>query len=247
MKILFTILSLKISNDLYLSAASRLTNEILSNTNCDVLINTNNPNYFSNNFKNNSRVIIQELILYDNIIVYTNPAVDFNYNLKHLAFKYIPSHYDAVVYLDCDIKLDHWNDNSIKLITEIISNYDIGATRTECVLQHEVDNFDKALFKHKILAYKISETYQPGHKIYSAKLPSEHFLVIKNNEKLNIFQKEWEKLDKYLQSISGGHGSWGDGFEIGISAALADMSMKEVSNYEWTQVLGLVFNGNKYL
>jgi hypothetical protein len=78
-------------------------------------------------------------------------------------------------------------------------------------------------------------------------MPSEHFLVFKNiPNKIKNFQKEWANLNNYLQSINGGSGSWGDGFEIGIAAQKAGITdIVEITHWEWSQVLGLGFNGNK--
>ena len=46
MKILFTILSIDSGNVMYLQSAKRLVNEILDQTKHDVLVSTNNLNFF---------------------------------------------------------------------------------------------------------------------------------------------------------------------------------------------------------
>jgi hypothetical protein len=80
-----------------------------------------------------------------------------------------------------------------------------------------------------------------------SRLPSEHFLLLKNNtNKITKFYQKWQMLNHYLQSINGDGGSWGDGFEIGISARHAGFHKTiEISQGEWDGVLGFKFNGNK--
>jgi hypothetical protein len=78
-------------------------------------------------------------------------------------------------------------------------------------------------------------------------LPSEHFLIFKyNKEKLETFANKWSELNGIMQSQNGGNGSWGDGFEMGISAKYAgydnlyDLNYGDLQNH-----FGFFFNGNK--
>ena len=79
-------------------------------------------------------------------------------------------------------------------------------------------------------------------------LPSEHFLILKNEEnKIRKFYDKWKELNDYLQSINGEGGSWGDGFEIGISARCAGFHQPiEINQGAWDGILGFKFNGNKF-
>jgi hypothetical protein len=81
----------------------------------------------------------------------------------------------------------------------------------------------------------------------NSQLPSEHFLIFKyDKEKLNKFQERWKEMNDHLQSINGDGGSWGDGFEIGVSARYAGFHKTiEVSHGIWHGTLGFIFNGNK--
>ena len=63
MKILFTILSIEDDAKMYLTSAKTLTQEILNQTNHDVLISTNNVDFFSDIQSN--RVIVRDNILKD--------------------------------------------------------------------------------------------------------------------------------------------------------------------------------------
>lgn len=251
MKILFTLLCVDANQKMYIGAASRLISEILEKTPHDILLSTNSIGLLDT-VKFNNRIKARDNISNTNSILRYNDSVsgEFNYNLKHFAFQDVPQDYDALIYLDCDIKLEKWTAEAEDLIKRTIDNYEMGATRTNCVLKDDVSYLNSgisSLFSHKIKAYKIRETYPENDPVYLSKLPSEHFLIFKNDQmKIKNFQKEWSILNDYLQSINGGNGSWGDGFEIGIAAQKAGINnIAEITHWEWSQVLGLSFNGNK--
>jgi hypothetical protein len=246
MKILFTILSIHSGTEMYLTSAKKLTQEILSQTNHDILISTNKVDFF---FEiQNNRVIIRNNITEDSILKYGN---EFNYNLKHFAFESLPTGYDCIIYLDCDIKLEGWDSNSESYVSYIMDDYDFGATRLNCYLGQSVTELKKTgktLFQHKIQSYRILDYHSESDDIMDSQLPSEHFLIFKyDTEKLKKFQEKWKEMNEYLQSINGDGGSWGDGFEIGISARYAGYHKTiEISHGVWQGQLGFIFNGNKY-
>jgi hypothetical protein len=245
MKILFTLLSIEDKAKMYLTSAKTLTEEILKQTKHDVLISTNNVDFFSE--IQNERVIIRDNIHKDSILRYNS---EFNYNLKHFAFENLPEGYDCIIYLDCDIKVNGWNDNSELYVTEIMSKYDFGAARLNCYLGKsitELNETGRTLFSHKINSYKIKENHVETDDIMNSQLPSEHFLIFKyDKEKLQKFQEKWGEMNNHLQSINGDGGSWGDGFEIGISARYAGFhNTIDIGHDKWFGILGFVFNGNK--
>jgi hypothetical protein len=248
MKILFTLLCIDSNNSMYSDAARRLVHEILNNTSHDILLSTNSSNLLDE-FSNNNRIIVRNNISNTNsIIMYGG---EFNYNLKYHAFQDIPTDYDIIIYLDCDIKLDGWNNSSDKYIINTFTKYEFGATRLNCSMKGSIDEHHKSgrtLFSHKIESYKIIENYHENDDIMLSLLPSEHFLILKNNPiKLKKFYERWKELNNHLQSIDGRGGSWGDGFEIGISARYAGLHKTiEISHGVWDGVLGFKFNGNKY-
>ena len=247
MKILFTLLCIDANHRMYIDACRSLISEILTKTNHDILLSTNDLESFRD-LITNERLRVRDNISGTNSIL--KYGGEFNYNLKYFAFQDIPEAYDVIVYLDCDIKLEQWTEASEELIRKTITDHEMGATRTNCVLKDEVsylNNTGSSLFSHKITAYNIREQYLENHPIYASKLPSEHFLVLKNDPvKIKSFYQEWSNFNFYLQSINGGNGSWGDGFEIGISAQKAGITdVVEITHWEWSQVLGLNFNGNK--
>ena len=246
MKILFTILSIDSGNVMYLQSAKRLVNEILDQTQHDVLVSTNNLNFFED-------ISSERFFLRDNIddSCTLKYGSEFNYNLKYNAFDNIPSKYNIIIYLDCDIKLDGWNIESDNHIESIFKNYDFGATRLNCSMIGSVNEYRKTgrtLFSHKINSYKILEKYSDSDDIMLSLLPSEHFLIFKNSEnKIKKFYEKWRELNEHLQSINGEGGSWGDGFEIGISARYAGFHDPiEINQGTWDGIFGFKFNGNKF-
>lgn len=246
MKILFTLVSIDCGKKMYLSSAKRLINELLSKTKHDILLSTNNLNFFSE--IKSERFNIRDNI--DRNCKFTYGS-EFNYNLKYFAFEKIPLIYDYIIYLDCDIKLTKWDSKSDSFFTETMKNYEFGADRLNCVLKDEVNSFMKknnCLFKHKISSYDILKRYKITDDIMNSKLPSEHFLIIKNDSvKIKKFHEKWKELNSYLENKNGLGGSWGDGFEIGISARYAGLNNQiNLSTNYWVEVLGLQFNGNKF-
>ena len=245
-KILFTLISIDTGHIFYLEAAKRLINEILNQTKHDIMISTNNVEFFSD--INSSRCVIRNNIKKDSVFEYGS---EFNYNLKHHAFLNIPKKYEYIIYLDCDIKLNSWKmESDFFMETEMI-NYDFGADRLNCHLKDEVTFYLtglNCLFKHKISSYDILDRYTMDDDIMNSRLPSEHFFILKNDpEKIKKFQEKWEEQNYYLQNKKGVGGSWGDGFEIGISARYAGFeNIMEMNPYYWSEILGFKFNGNKY-
>lgn len=245
MKKVFVLLAIDLGSGTYLKSAKNLITEILGQTKHDVILSTNNVEFFSD--VRNERLIVRNNITEGITFRYNS---EFNYNLKHYVFENIPEKYDLIVYLDCDIKLDGWTDASDSYLDNIMSEKEYGATRLNCELGWSIDEYEKTgttLFKHKIDSYKIRERYDRNDDIMLSRLPSEHFIILKNiKDKVEKFQQKWLEQDTYLQSINGEGGSWGDGFEIGISARYAGLNKYvEIDQGVWDGILGFKFNGNK--
>jgi hypothetical protein len=246
MKILFTLLAIDAGREMYLQAAKRLTTEILQQTSHDVLLSTNNILYFKD--VKESRFIVRDNILNSSLFKY---ATDFNYNLKHHAFLDIPTNYDFLIYLDCDIKLSKWTHLSEEFMETTMSKYEFGADRLNCYLKNEVNSYlstTNCLFKHKIKSYNITEKFNIKDDIMNSRLPSEHFLIFKNiSSKIKLFQEKWQEQNDYLQTKGLNVESWGDGFEIGIAARYAGFTnILEMNSSYWQEILGFRFNGNKF-
>jgi hypothetical protein len=246
MKILFTILSLSTDRQMYLNASKDLINELLSNTKHDILLTTNDVSFFED--INDQRLIVRNNVPSDSILLYKGGS-EFNYNLKYLAFKDIPEGYDVIFYVDGDIKHTFWNDVSDERLKSLMESHDSVATRLNCVLRGEIaqlKNIGSCLFSHKIHSYGVL-SWDMNDKLIDSCLPSEHFLIFKyDKQKLELFANKWSELNSIMQSQNGGNGSWGDGFEIGISAKFAGYdNMFDLHSGDLQTQFGFIFNGNK--
>lgn len=244
MNIVFTFLAINCGNPMYLEASSNLINEIIEQTNFDIILTTNEPKYFSN--KPKERVHIREIT--DKSISFKFDS-GFNYNLKYLCFENIPSKYDAVIYLDGDIKLNGFRDESINLIKNILTENEVIGTRFNAVLRDEFNYYTNNisdLFTHKIKTYEIDK-YELTDKIFNSRLPSEHFLILKNvPNKVSKFAEHWASMNKILEKKNGIGGAHCDAFEIGISLNEANFEkIYDIQFGDSMTILGFIFNGNK--
>ena len=244
MKGVFTLLSINCGHPMYLEATSNLIDEIIIQTNLDIILTTNEPIFFSK--KINNRLIIRDVE--DNTLVFKYD-MGFNYNMKFLCFKNIPNHYDYIIYLDGDIKLENWGNNSIELIENLLKTNEVIGTRFNAILLNEYNHYIQNIghtFSHKIKSYNISK-YKLNDNIFKSRLPSEHFLILKNNsDKIQKFAAHWESMNKFLQNKNGEGGSHCDGFEIGISLNEAKIDdIYDMSYGDSITILGFIFNGNK--
>lgn len=244
MKVLFTVISFKVGeSDGYLNATKKLAKEVVSLTPHDILITTNNKEFFND-------IISERVKVRDSIDPDLNLTIgnEFNYNSKYEAFVDLPKEYDAIFYVDGDIQITHWNESSDEFLNNFLSNYEYGATRLNAYLWYDYETFKKTgegLFKHKFLGHDLINIAEDD-EILKARMPSEHFLIFKNSEKVNNFSKQWKELCFYLQNRKNHHGTLCDGFEIGISVTKANITnIQEISHGDSVLVLGLRFNGNK--
>lgn len=246
MKILFTLVAVLVQNDSYLFSAKSLITELLQNTEADILLSTNNEEFFSDII--DDRFIIRNNVPDDSILSYHGGA-EFNYNLKYIAFKDLPEGYDVVLYVDCDIKNIFWSQQSTDKLSELISSFDFIGVRLGAVLSAEIKQYKETgtcLFRHKIISYGVLE-WPDNHPLLESCIPSEHFLVFKyNKEKLTKFVEKWEELNYIMQENKGEGGCWGDGFEIGLSLKHAGYdNMLDLSHGLVELDFGFIFNGNK--
>lgn len=247
MKILFSVVSFKTGpgfKNNYLEATKKLAKNIIEKTPHDLLITTNEKEYFSD--LNPQRVFIRDNID-SNLQLFVNN--EFNYNSKYEAFVNLPKDYDIIFYLDGDIEIKFWNEESDLYIQNVFSKYDYGATRLNATFLYHYNNFkttNQDLFSHKFVGHDMTDISESSI-LHKAQLPSEHFLIFKNIESnLQNFAENWKSMCFYLQNKNNPHGTLCDGFEIGISVARAGITkIFEISHGDSVLKLGLNFNGNK--
>lgn len=245
MKTLFTVVAFSIKGlDNYLESAKKLAENIISNSPHDILITTNKKEYFKD--IESSRVIVREHSDPDLKFIINS---EFNYNSKYEAFINLPQGYDVIFYVDCDIKLTHWDDKTEEYLKDFFSKYDFGATRLNATFNYHYHSYKETkqdLFWHKFEGHELLNV-DSNDVIFSAVFPSEHYLIFKyNKEALEKFAQEWKKLSFFLQNKDNPYGTLCDGFEIGLALARANITnVKEIHWVDHVVILGLQFNGNR--
>ena len=177
----------KNGSEIYTTFAKRLISDVLTKTPYDIMVSTNEPSHFDE-YVNNSKVRINYCPM-DN---HKTNVYAFNQLLKFYAIKNIDKIYDWVLYLDCDAGFtEKVNENAIEnyLLELDSTNYDMSALRTDATYDLSKKDFiesngrtdwPKPLFNDKFIFYGINEKWS------GAKFPSEHILLIKNNDKSDV-------------------------------------------------------------
>jgi hypothetical protein len=240
----------KQGSEIYSTFAKRLVNDVLTKTPYDVLVNTNNIDNFKDVIDlNNDKVTIR----YQNLEGHKTHVGAFNQLLKFYAIKEIDKKYDWVLYLDCDAGFtDSINVESLeKQIDSWESQgFDLVALRTNATYDWaEIEYLDtinnntpKKLFDDKFRFYGLHPEWS------GSKLPSEHILLIKNDEKLEKMAYEFEKFCTHFETQDPNNIITFDmeAFEIGVSAKLAGYNMGEMGWQNENQILKVGFNFNNW-
>lgn len=238
-KIIFILLCL---GEDYSKFSLHLIRDLLEKTPFDIQITTDCPHVFTPS----DRIIVKQADLTGRRF---NINYSFNYNLKYLAFADISSEYEYVFYFDCDQQVVQFNTTALKELLDYHSKngYDYIAARTNAVLRDSLERFKRGeneLFTHKILNFNLDKVDPPDSWL-RANMISEHFFILKN-DKIKAFYETWRDLNAHTEALEECHGTWGDGFEIGVAAAVAGYTAVEASSYDQYEVMGIVFNGHKY-
>ena len=252
--------------EIYATFAKRLINDIMTKTPYDIMVTTNEPEHFQEDVQNwGSRVIIRTELLENHRLV----VGVFNQLLKFYTIKNIDSKYQWVLYLDCDAGLTgDWNVNDVenKISQWEESGYDILGTRTNAILRSELEQHEKVLkehndeiekgninhyyggtlFSNKFIFYNVSSENGP-FEWFDAKLPSEHVLLVKNDEKLEKMAEIFEDFCNKFET-QGPHPITVDmeAFEIGVSAKLAGYNMGDFGNDGLYHIIKIVCNHNNW-
>ena len=252
--------------EIYTTFAKRLINDIMTKTPYDIMVTTNEPEHFQDDTQNwGDRVTIRTELLENHRLV----VGAFNQLLKFYTIKNIDSKYNWVLYLDCDAGLTGpWNVSDVenKVREWENSGYDILGTRTNAILHSELAQHEKVLkehndeiergnvnhyyggtlFSNKFLFYDVSSENGP-FEWFDAKLPSEHVLLVKNDEKLKRMSEIFEDFC-YKFETQGPHPVTVDmeAFEIGVSAKLAGYNMGDFGNDGLYRIIKIVCNHNNW-
>jgi hypothetical protein len=239
----------KKGSEIYATFAKRLINDVLTKTPYDVMITTNNIDNFSDIIEsNNERVIIR----HEKLENHKTHVGAFNQLLKFYSIQNIDKKYDWVLYMDCDAGL--------------IEPIDIDK------LENQINHWES--IGHDMLALRTNATYIESEKQYSEHLengsyhlfdpkyrfygvrpewrgscfPSEHVLLMKNNEKLEVMCREFESFCTQFETQDESHPITFDmeAFEIGVSAFLSGYNVGEMGWDTSMEILKVGFNHNNW-
>lgn len=239
----------KPGSEIYTTYAKRLINDVLSKTPYDIMVSTNRSDLFEE-FKDVEMVCIKQVDLEN----HKTHVGAFNQLLKFSALQCVDSKYDWVLYLDCDAgftesvdfsEIDRYLDG---LDSE---NFDMSALRTDATYDLSKEEFlnttdfnshPRPLFNNKFIFYGVQEEFS------GAKLPSEHILLLKNNEKLSIMGDVFESFCYIFESQDPSRIITYDmeAFEIGVSAHLAGYKVAEMTWSRQCDLFKVGFNANNW-
>lgn len=234
---------------IYTTFAKRLINDVISKTPYDIMVNTNRSDLFEDIDKN-ERIIIRQ----NDLESHKTHVGVFNQLLKFSAIKDINSEYDYVLYLDCDAgfidivdteqidkHIELWESNGHDMVA-LRTNYPYTQVEKEYADVVNGVTKEKKLFHQKIVFYGIKPEWR------GSKLPSEHILLIKNDEKLPIMAKYFEDFCYEFETQDENHPVHYDmeAFEIGVSAFLAGYNMGEMGWQNQHEIFKVGFNANNW-
>jgi hypothetical protein len=242
----------KTGADIYATYANRLIEDVMIKTPYDIMVSTNAPDFFKEKKEiYGSRVIIN----FDSLDKHKVEVKAFNQLLKFFAIQYINPNYDYVLYLDCDAGLtDNLDINQInnQLLVWDNEGYDMFAVRTNATYIEEEEKYyrtndsgdliNKSIFYNKFDFYGINPEYR------GACLPSEHILLMKNNEKLAKMAEKFEEFCFKYETQDKDNPKTVDmeAFEIGVSAFVAGYKVKDLESWGHHDLLKVGFNYNNW-
>jgi hypothetical protein len=237
--------------------ALRLIEDVLNISNLEIFITTDCKDMIMEKFGINDRIKIQEISREEvTIRIPIGPSKssdDFNFNMKYISLLPVVDLEDyVVIFTDCDNSFDWWDEEVItNHINDVLSiDCDFMASRTDWTWEgfmadfKEKNNSEHGIFWHKIPNYDLDEKL--NIEWAKAPLPAEHVLIFINREKkLKKFCEQWKWFHDYLVNKDYSHGTWAEGFEIGVSSLVAGFKPHDIgwNHVIWNKIF--TFNGYK--
>jgi hypothetical protein len=239
----------KKGSEIYTTFAKRLIDDVITKTPYDVMVSTNQSNLFDS-VQPSERITINQCEMGNHK---THVAV-FNQLLKFYAIKNINPKYDWVLYLDCDAGFTTSVDvNQIEQFIDSLElgGYDMSALRTDATYEYaeyeflnttDFNSWPRPLFNNKFRFYGLHPEWK------GAKLPSEHILLLKNNDKLEKMASHFEDFCTQFETQEPNNVITYDmeAFEIGVSAHLAGYNVKEMGWSNQNDIFKVGFNANNW-
>ena len=196
----------------YLEHGKIMTNSFLKNTEYDVVIVTNNVDYFSD--LTDSRVKVFDY--YEHFDEPVTSGNKFNYHLKRQAIRMGQMlGYDIIYYNDTDCYIEGWDGDSF--LKKCSQDFDVAFVKHA---NPQLGGLRKAYkhFQDKIDTEFVGLYYD---ELDNAPNPAETSVIFKNNPKLKKFLKFWDKISKNNKNYL----TYFDGVYFGTSAIDAKMKM----------------------
>lgn len=218
----------------YHEKAITMINSYLKYTNFDILILTNNVDYFSH-IKNDRVIILDYHKNFDEPITSSNK---FNMHLKRYPLRLASKmDYDIIYHHDCDCYITGWDDESYMNL--IKQDYDIifpNEPRNELgILRKNYYHFQEKIDKEFVNLYYEELDNSPN--------PNETRIIFKNNVKLNIFLDFWDKISNNNKNYL----TYYCGVYFGTSSFHAKMKMGKVDKNSKFSSYGRISHQNKTL
>jgi len=239
----------KQDTEIYTTFAKRLINDVITKTPFDVLVSTNEIDLF-NDVQKTDRITIRNC----DLGLHKTNVKAFNQLLKFYSIKDINADYEWVLYLDCDAGFTTQInvDEVINYLNNLDSQgFDMSALRTdatydtakkEFIESGGITTFPKPLFNDKFIFYGLNDEWS------GAKLPSEHILLMKNNNKLSKMCEFFEQFCYKFESQDPNNVITFDmeAFEIGVSSKLAGYNVAEMTWNRQCDLFKVGFNFNNW-
>lgn len=238
MKTIVVTPAIKIKDDdfSYLNKSKKLIDTYIKYTSFDILILTNNVEYYS-------EIKSERVFIIDYNSKFTEPIVSnkkFNMHIKRLPIRLgMELNYDIVYHHDCDCFIEGWDNNSYDNI--IKEDYDVyfpgrGSSRSQ--LGGLRKNFKH--FQNKIDTEFIGLYYD---ELDNSPNPPETRIIFKNNYKLKLFLEFWDKISKQNNDFD----TYYDGVYIGTSSVYAKMNGFDVTTLNEFSKYGKITHGDSIL
>jgi hypothetical protein len=225
-------IQLKHNDNTYLNNCLKLINTYLKYTDFDILVLTNNVDFF--NDVKNERVILCDYNEKFNENIISNKR--FNMHLKRYPIMLGSNmDYDVIYHHDCDCYIDGWDNTSYLDLIE--QDYDVffpTKPRPQLGgLRNSYKHFQDKIDREFIGLYYDDLDNSPN--------PAETRIIFKNNDKLKIFLNFWDKISNNNKDYL----TYYCGVYFGTSAQHAKMKMGEVtSRIKFSEYCKISHGGN---
>jgi hypothetical protein len=255
-KIYFTTLSL--GENYTRDYTLRLIEQVLTLTNQYFAVATDRPDIIREKFPNEDRILIDYIDRYEQKIRLKlghkdSWVDDFNFNMRYLCLRQLLDKEDCyIIWTDCDNSLVWWDEEIVQnFFKEMVDQgYGFLGPRTLWKLRgflddyNAQDNREYGIFWHKIYNYDLDTKPRPEWD--GAPLPAEYLLAFtETGEKLKKFYNQFKWFHDYLANKEFTHGTWAEGFELGVSAYVAGYKDYDIGWHHPVLARALKANGLK--